>query len=32
MLCYKKRYDSVLVIYMEGPEASFNTLEKMSNK
>ena len=32
MLCYKQRYDSVLVIYMEGPEASFNTLEKMSNK
>ena len=32
MLCYKQRYDSVLVIYMEGPGASFNTLEKMSNK
>ena len=32
MLCYKQRYDRVLIIYMEGPGASFNTLEKMSNK
>ncbi|SFW28017.1 hypothetical protein SAMN02910409_1301 [Prevotellaceae bacterium HUN156] len=32
MLCYKQHYDRVLVIYMEGPGASFNTLEKMSNK
>lgn len=32
VLCYRQRYDSVLVIYMEGPGASFNTLGKMSNK
>lgn len=32
MLCYREFYDNVLVIYMEGPNASFNTLEKMSNK
>ncbi len=32
MLCYKEHYEQVLVIYMEGPDASFKTLEKMSNK
>lgn len=32
MLCYKEHYEQVLVIYMEGPNASFDTLEKMSNK
>lgn len=32
MLCYREFYATVLVIYMEGPNASFNTLEKMSNK
>ena len=32
MLCYKEYYEQVLVIYMEGPEASFKTLEKLSNK
>lgn len=32
MLCYKEHYEQVLVIYMEGPQASFKTLEKMLNK
>lgn len=32
MLCYREHYEQVLVIYMEGPNASFSTLEKMSNK
>lgn len=32
MLCYKARCEGVLVIYMEGPQASIKTLESMSNK
>ena len=32
MLCFKQHYEKMLVIYMEGPEATFDTLEKMSNK
>ena len=32
MLCYKQHYDDVLVIYLEGPDATFKMLEKMSNK
>lgn len=31
MLCYKYVDDQVLVIYMEGPQASLKTLKKMSN-
>ena len=32
MLCYKASETWVLVIYMEGPQATFKTMEKMSNK
>lgn len=32
MLCYREQYEKVLVIYMEGPNATFETLEKLSNK
>lgn len=32
MLCFKQHYEKMLVIYLEGPEASFKALERMSNK
>ncbi len=32
MLCFKQQYEKMLFIYLEGPEASFKSLEKMSNK
>ncbi|MBR1547514.1 MAG: hypothetical protein IJ637_02160 [Prevotella sp.] len=32
MLCYKQHFEKVLVIYLEGPQATFKTLEKMTNK
>ena len=31
MLCYKYEEEEILVIYLEGPKASLETLKKMSN-